>query len=298
MSASMSESTQRAEPLVSIGLPVYNGEEFLAKSIASLLGQTYRNIELIISDNASTDGTAGICQAFARNDPRVRYSRLPENIGGVRNHSRVIELAQGEFFMWASCDDLWLPEYVAECLKPLLADPRTVVAYAINTTIDTQDRVTGALPPGPVLSVDDPAIRFRHLIDIYIGIQPFYGVIRMSALRKVRRLQLHPGFDRIAFAELGLYGKLQKVEQPIYLRRLHENQSVGAYPSLRSRYRWIDPARNPRWVLPHFEYLWGFFVAAMRAAPGMRVRLRCMVELLRWSVWRRKELLSDILSRS
>ena len=79
-----------AQPLVSIGLPVYNGASYLSESIDSLLAQTYRNIELVISDNASTDGTQALCERYVAQDARVVYSRRPENIGGVRNHSHVV----------------------------------------------------------------------------------------------------------------------------------------------------------------------------------------------------------------
>ena len=87
-----------AVPRVSIGLPVYNGENFLAESIESLLGQSYEDFELIISDNASTDGTADICRRYAKQDSRIRYIRQPHNIGSAPNHNFVIEQARGELF--------------------------------------------------------------------------------------------------------------------------------------------------------------------------------------------------------
>ena len=99
-------------PRLSIGLPVYNGEKFLAESIESLLGQSYEDFELIISDNASTDGTADICRRYAQQDPRIRYIRQQQNIGSAPNHNFVIEQARGELFKHASHDDLYARDLV------------------------------------------------------------------------------------------------------------------------------------------------------------------------------------------
>ena len=78
---------------MSIGLAVYNGEKYLAEAIESLLAQTFRDFELIISDNASTDGTAEICERYAARDPRIRYSRNTTNIGGANNENLTFSMA-------------------------------------------------------------------------------------------------------------------------------------------------------------------------------------------------------------
>src|SRR3989442_1198286 len=97
------------KPLVSIGLPIYNGERYLRQALDSLLSQAYENFELIVSDNASDDATPEICAAYAARDARIKYFRAPTNMGAVWNFNRVFELAGGEFFMWAAHDDLWHP---------------------------------------------------------------------------------------------------------------------------------------------------------------------------------------------
>src|SRR4051794_27811047 len=80
------------QPRVSIGLPVYNGEKYLAAAIESALRQTFGDLELIISDNGSTDGTREICERFAAEDPRVRYHQEVQNRGAVWNFNRVVQL--------------------------------------------------------------------------------------------------------------------------------------------------------------------------------------------------------------
>lgn len=103
-------------PRVSIGLPVFNGERFLAEAVESLLAQGFRDFELIISDNASTDRTGEICRRMAERDPRIRYLRQVRNIGAPANFTHVFDEARGDFFMWAAADDVWSANWLATIL--------------------------------------------------------------------------------------------------------------------------------------------------------------------------------------
>ena len=107
--------------LVSIGMPVYNGEEFLRQALDSLLSQSYKNFELIISDNASTDGTQKICEEYIARDKRIRYIRQNENIEEL-NFEFVLKEARGNYFMWVSDDDVWDSRFVEECIKRFNTD--------------------------------------------------------------------------------------------------------------------------------------------------------------------------------
>ena len=111
------------EPLVSIGVFVYNGERFLAQQLDSLLGQTLRDFELIISDNASTDRTAEICREYEARDARVRYIRQPANIGAPRNWNFVAHQARGQYFLGASANDFYDARMLEKCVAALAADP-------------------------------------------------------------------------------------------------------------------------------------------------------------------------------
>jgi glycosyltransferase involved in cell wall biosynthesis len=288
--------TQAEQPLVSIGLPVYNGGDFLAKAIDSLLGQTYRGIELVISDNASNDGSSELCAAVAARDPRVKYSRLADNIGGVNNHNRVRELARGSFFMFGSSDDIWQPTYVERCAEILIADPRVAVAYTLNSLMDEHGAPKGQVKPFYALDTDDVTNRFRQLVQTDSPIEPFYGLIRKTALDATAKLILHPGFDRFMLLELGLLGRFRQVPEPLYVRRLHSNQSVNAYRSLRQRYRWVSPAaRNRRFVWPYWEYAANFARVAIRSAPDLRTKGRCLWHVLKWCNWEKDELWNDLI---
>ena len=115
-------------PRVTIGLPVYNGQNYLVETLESLLAQTYTDFELVISDNASTDRTEAICRQYAAGDARIRYYRNDENIGASANYNRAFELGRGEYFKWAAHDDLLAPTYLERCVEVLDANPDVVLA--------------------------------------------------------------------------------------------------------------------------------------------------------------------------
>ena len=106
-------------PRVSIGLPVYNGERWLAEALDSLLAQTYSDFELIISDNGSTDDTQAICEEYAARDRRIRYIRQEINRGLAWNWNCVFEESAGDYFKWAACDDLYHPTFLERCVQIL-----------------------------------------------------------------------------------------------------------------------------------------------------------------------------------
>ena len=117
-------------PRLTVGLPTYNGEEYLAQALDSLLAQTFTDFELIISDNASTDATESIARAYAARDPRIRYVRHPRNRGSAFNHTYVIREARGEYFKWASDDDLYAPDLLERCVEALDNRPEIPLAHA------------------------------------------------------------------------------------------------------------------------------------------------------------------------
>ncbi|HKJ45099.1 MAG TPA: glycosyltransferase family 2 protein, partial [Balneolales bacterium] len=108
-----------SRPRVSIGMPVYNGENYIERAISSILAQTYKDFELIISDNASTDKTQEICKMFVGRDNRVRYHRNSKNIGAARNYNIVFRLSRGKYFKWAAHDDELAPAFLEDAVNVL-----------------------------------------------------------------------------------------------------------------------------------------------------------------------------------
>ncbi|MGH2603742.1 MAG: glycosyltransferase family 2 protein, partial [Dehalococcoidia bacterium] len=131
-----------AVPRLSVGLPVYNGEQYLSEALDALLGQSYEDFELIISDNASTDGTEDVCRRYLAQDQRIRYVRQPRNIGAAPNHNFVFRQARGELFKWASHDDLYARDLLRRCVEALDEHPHMVLAHAWHAIIDGAGTVT------------------------------------------------------------------------------------------------------------------------------------------------------------
>ena len=131
-----------ASPLISIGLPVFNGEQFLERALKSLFGQTYGDFELLISDNGSSDRTQEICRDYQARDQRVTYWRHDRNRGAAWNYNFVVEQSRGTFFKWAAHDDECAPQFLAKCLECFHeADETTVLCYPRTLFINAQGAV-------------------------------------------------------------------------------------------------------------------------------------------------------------
>ena len=215
----------KRKPTLSIGLPVYNGEPFLQQALQSLLAQTYSDFELIVSDNASTDRTEEICRDYAAKDARVRYSRNTKNIGVGPNFNRVFKLSTGEYFKWASADDVCEPEHLARCLDVLYKDQSAVLACSRARFIDNAGKPLDLNDPGWNLRVESPYDRLRYVIGAGHWVNPHYGVIRSGALAKTRLMPGYPGGDYRLLAELSLLGKFVEIPEYLFMRRVHPGAS-------------------------------------------------------------------------
>jgi glycosyltransferase involved in cell wall biosynthesis len=151
-------------PRVSIGLPVWNGELFLPQALDSLLGQTFSDFELIISDNASTDATEAICKDYGARDSRIRYYRNDENIGLQANTQRVLDLATAPLFMWACHDDTWDLTYLEKMVDKLDRDKSLVLAGCNAASIDERGTLRTFYDNERVYSLDNLFDRARRMI--------------------------------------------------------------------------------------------------------------------------------------
>ena len=269
-------------PRLSIGLPVYNGENHLAESLEALLGQSYNDFELVISDNASTDGTAGICRRYEKQDLRIRYVRQPRNIGLVRNHNFVVGQAQGELFKWASHDDLYARDLLKRCVDALDENPQAVLAQSWSATVDDSGTATKLVKyPEATASLQAPE-RFRSLL--FDGKGDYtYAVIRADVLR---RTPLHASYhfaDRTLVTEIALHGPFYQVPDWLYFRRVRPNDRQL---TVRDRCAIFDPRRADRLRHPavrlYGEYIWGYLTAIHRAPLSPSDRRQCYLHLARW----------------
>jgi glycosyltransferase involved in cell wall biosynthesis len=274
---------QNHNPRVAVGLPVYNAEQYLAPAIDSILGQTYADFELIISDNASTDRTAEICASYADSDPRVRYFRNDRNLGAAPNFNRAFAVSSSEYFKWAVYDDLVAPHFLERCVEALDQRPDAALCYTRATIIDESGAPTVDYDPGPDTGSSCPHDRFGNLI-----LRPEYalqclGLIRSNVLRQTRLHGSYPSSDEVLLAELALRGPFAEIPERLYLYRRHAAQSTGE-PRQRMRMRFFDTSMADRVTLPKWLYLFGCVEAVRRAPVSRAVRWRCAAQILRWMV--------------
>ena len=123
-------------PLISVGMPVYNGERFIVETIESLLSQSFKDFEVVVCDNASSDNTESICRSYEKRDKRIRYYRNPRNLGAAKNYRKTFELSKANYFRWANCDDLFEPASLERCLSVLEGDSSVVLTYPKTKIID------------------------------------------------------------------------------------------------------------------------------------------------------------------
>jgi glycosyltransferase involved in cell wall biosynthesis len=274
---------------LTLGLPVYNGERFLAASLDALLAQTFTDFELIISDNGSTDATGAIARSYESSDARVRYIHHPRNLGLAFNHNFVIEQAHGEFFKWVSDDDLYAPNLLQWCIDALDSRPEIVLAHAWTALIDDAGQITNALEYPLTTDVPDVVERFRSVL--YTpgpGHDDIYGVIRMSVLRQIAPHGSHHLADRTFVADLALHGPFHNVPDFLFFRRARPMRAGRTPSGIRRRCTNLDPRRANRWRNPAArlvgEYLLAYLVAIRRAPISPMDRWRCEKELAVWIV--------------
>lgn len=279
-------------PRLTVGLPVFNGERFISQSIEALLGQSFADFELIISDNASTDGTADICKRYARLDARIQYFRQPRNAGLSANHNFVAYQARGELFKWAAGDDLYARDLLERCVAALDADPNVVLAHAWTARIDGSCALTAPVRYLLATSSSSAPERFRSLL-FDSGGDDDYGVMRLDVLRKTAMKESYHHADHTIVAELSLYGAFYQVPDWLYFRRDHDDRAERACPTVRSRCANMDPRRANRWRHPvarlYGEYVWAYVRAIQRAPLSPADKRDCYRYLGQWLASRARQ---------
>jgi glycosyltransferase involved in cell wall biosynthesis len=279
-------------PKLSIGLPVYNGEEFLRHAIDSILGQSFQDFELIISDNASVDSTAQICKEYVRKDSRVRYFRQENNIGAAENFNFLFWRAKGEYFKWAAHDDVLAPDFLEKCINVLEQDPATILCYSKVNRIDPKGEWTGTYDYPMRVSNPTPHIRFADLILINHFCVAVFGVIRRSYLAKTPLIGKYIGSDRNLLAEIGLMGRLYEIPEYLFNRRDHPQASTRKFRHYK-RLAWFDPNRKSKIHLPYWHNGFQYIRSVSRVKLPFKEKLKCYSVALRWFWARRAVLIED-----
>ena len=293
------ETPPESRPPVTIGLPVYNGAEYLASAVDSILAQTFRDFRLIISDNASTDQTEAICRDYAERDPRVVYSRNEVNIGGDGNFNRVFHLADTPFFRWAAHDDLMAPTYLEKTMAVLLADSGVVQCHCVTVLIDAVGKellhcdlnLTDLDSPSPVKRFRSLVLRSHRCTDIF-------GVFRTDALVGTPLHAPFSGADKALMAEVALRGRFVRVPEPLFFNRDHPNRySWALFRSREGRAEWHRPQKAQPRRMDRVTLYASYWRAVARQVRAPMIRLSCWFVLLRWplQVVNFRSLVADIL---
>jgi glycosyltransferase involved in cell wall biosynthesis len=269
-------------PCVSVCLPVYNGETYIGEAISSIREQTFEDIEVIISDNASTDGTQALCREAATHDSRIRYLRSDTNRGLAWNFNRAFELATGRYLVWISHDDLMEPDYIRQCVEGIQQDTDTLLCFTNANYIDGEGRVMQRVDLTNPGAAEMPSERFHHIL-YNVGCDPICGLMKTEFLKQTR---LHAGYaesDRVLLAEMGFRGRFRKLPDYLFSRRVHPLRST-ARKDLWERTLIFDPSKAGKAICPWWLQCFGLVGAIHRAPLGYKERIRAYKCLYWWSL--------------
>ena len=245
--------------LVSVGVPVYNGAALLPRALDALLAQDWPNLDIVVSDNASTDASAAIAESYAARDPRVRLLRSPVNAGFEVNFSRVLESAAGEYFMWAACDDWWDPRFVRRMVAALEQSPSAVVALSAVERVDEAGGVRDLVRySGP----SDPARMTPWQLTMALaGGRPYhlyiYGLHRTAFIKRA-----FTGFapviaaDRLLMCRIAMAGGFAYVDEVLHRRLVRHKDIAERYADEPLGRRWLGSLPRWRLALAAGPYLW------------------------------------------
>lgn len=216
---------------ITIGMPVYNGAEFIVAALDSLLAQTFTDFELIISDNASTDATQSICEEYVLRDARIRYVRQPVNQGALTNFQFVLDQAKGKFFMWAAADDQWDPHWIM-AIYSRIKDERNTAGFGGLLHIGADSE---SIPhPANHAKLDFSGSQVLRKLKFYLAYEGkgkanlFYALYPRKILQRIELSEYE--FDyQILFSLLGQVSFVQVGEVCLY-KRIHgrcEGVAVG-----------------------------------------------------------------------
>ena len=231
-----------ASPPLTIGLPVYNGEDHVGATLDDIAGQSFGDFNLVISDNASTDRTSEICRDYAARDSRIRYHRNPRNLGLGPNFNRVFELCDTRYFKWTCHDDRHEPTFLERCIDALEHDPEVVLSHTATGLIGEHgeplryDKKRGAYLDNtgqPVTRLDKPHVgegptpqhRFRDVLRNMDACFHVLGVFRADQLRKIDWRKNYFGHDKVILVEIALLGRFHQVDETLFFKRSREGQS-------------------------------------------------------------------------
>ena len=286
-------------PLVSVGVPVFNGENYLAEAIESVLAQTVTDFELIICDNASTDATEEIGRRFAESDERIRYFRNPKNFGVSPNLNLCYRHATGRYFKWLSHDDAIAPDCLEKTVAVLESDPDIVICHSLVKLID-ENGTTLDIHDSKLTNLDSTsaADRFAALVLDPHQCLELDGLIRTDMLARTALMPSFPGADRALLCELGILGKITRLKKPIFRTREHPERFRRYANTPQLRLAAYDSSRSGEKCVTTWELYRDYWRMAKAHITDGGERRRSYAALLRWWLvnWNTARVAVDVLA--
>ena len=276
---------------------MYNGERFLRQAIDSILNQTYRDFELIISDNASTDSTETICRSYEAKDSRVRYDRNSSNIGANPNFRRVFGRSRGEYYKWAAHDDFVAPAFLEKCVRVLDDDSSVALCYTREFIVDDLGKEVGRRSYG--LTTSEPELYrredvFRGVLGIALGSPALFGLMRRDILAATGLLGTTHAADQVLLAELALHGRFHEIPEYLLSHREHAQRSVYENPTRQALMAWVEPSNANKIIVPTARMIADYIKAILRAPVDWATRFRCGIHVARWTRYHWTDLWFDL----
>lgn len=273
---------------VAVGLPVYNAERYLEQALESLVNQTHRDLEIVISDNGSTDRTSEICERYAAQDPRITYYRHDSNRGAGWNFNFVLDHANAPYFRWYAYDDCLDARCIELCADALDADASLILVWPRTIVIDENGTVSEENSNTLWWDAGTPSSRVnsllgRPLVESLLRLcHPIYGLMRREVLMRARRHGSYPSADCALLVELAVLGPWARVPEAVFYSRRHlESSTVNKTPEQIAA--WFDPRRSAaKAVMPITKLFCGYVLAVLTRGVPLRERMRCMREVLVW----------------
>lgn len=266
-------------PRISLALPVFNGEKYLAEALESILNQTFSDFELVISDNASTDRTPEIIERFARLDDRIRVIRQPETVGAAANFNLLFAETSADVFKWCAHDDQLEPEYLSETYHALQASPESVLCHTHTVIRDLDLGSNEVFVPQFTMPADDRVARLRQMLMYGRRCYEVFGLIRREALMQTDLIGDFRGGDNVLMCRLALLGPVMIVPKPLFILGSHQEQSTAMVGDSQAYHSWFT-GRDARISFPD----WVRVVETWRSTKGLEMptveRYGCYRELL------------------
>jgi hypothetical protein len=281
-------------PLVSIGIPVRNGQRYIREALDSLLKQTISDLDVVVCDNSSSDATQSICQEYAARDSRVRYFHNDSDLGPAANHNRCFEYSRGKYFKWHAYDDTCDVTFLEKCIAVLEKDPSVVNCHTLTRVVDENGEFVRNYDFRTDTDSPVASHRYGKLINVrhrqHAGYEIF-GVWRREQLAQTPLEKADAHGDRILLVRMSLRGRFYEVPEPLFAARSHPQQSMQSRSRRGRLSRWIgsgpqppaewwDQSKRGKIVFPEWNLLaeyWSAISEVASLSPSDQIRCRLWV---------------------